>query len=275
MTTPSPPFLDFVLRHAQVRANICTRPTWTDRYSLHRRTVPDYNLIYPLRGRVVWTVADEPIPLAPGDLAVVPPHTSHHAVSRSRAGVLCSVHVDATLPGGQDVFALLSPARMRRVDRQSQLARYLRGAAAEWDRPDEHLVPLMMPAWARLLALELLRYDAAHGLLRQRQVNELVTAVLAELNDRIHTPTTLAELATWSGFSAQHLNRVFRRVLGVTPLQYLTRMRLEQAAAMLAEGDYTVAGVARTFGYDDAYYFSRLFKRRFGRSPAHFRDGFI
>jgi hypothetical protein len=120
-------FLDFVLRNALVRANLCTRPTWTDRYRLERRTVPDYNLIYPVSGRVVWTVAGEPIPLAPGDLAVVPPHVPHHAESQSRAGALCSVHVEVTLPGGQDVFALLEPAQVRHVVRDSPLARYLRG----------------------------------------------------------------------------------------------------------------------------------------------------
>lgn len=272
MTTP---FLDFVLRNALVRANLCSRPTWTDRYRLERRTVPDYNLIYPVSGRVVWTIADEPIPLAPGDLALVPPDVPHHAASRTRTGMVCSVHVEVTLPGGQDVFALLEPARVRRVAPGSPLATYLRGAAAEWDRDDERLALLMMPAWARLLSLELLRYDAELGVLRQHRVDPIVTAVLAELGQRLHQRTTLHDLAAHVGFSPQHLNRVFRRVLGVTPLQYLTRMRLEQAAAMLVEGGHTVAAVARTFGYDDPYYFSRLFKRQFGRSPANYRAVFI
>lgn len=269
------PFLDFVLRNALVRANLCTRPTWTDRYRLERRTVPDYNLIYPVSGRVVWTVAGEPIPLAPGDLAVVPPHVPHHAESQSRTGALCSVHVEVTLPGGQDVFALLEPARVRHVVRDSPLARYLRGAAAEWDRDDERLTLLMLPAWARLLALELLRYDAELGALRQHQVDQIVTGVLAQLGERLHERTTLQDLAAHVGFSPQHLNRVFRRVLGVTPLQYLTRMRLDRAATMLAEGGHSVATVAQTFGYEDPYYFSRIFKRQFGRSPAHYRDVFI
>lgn len=266
------PFLDFVLRNAQVRANVCTRPTWTGQYQLARRTVPDYNLIYAQRGRVVWTVGDQPIPLAPGDLAVIPPNVPHYAASTSRTGRLCSIHVEASLPGGQDVFALLVPAMVRHVARGSRLDGYLRGAATEWDREDEHLALLMMPAWARLLVLELLCYDTELGILHQNPVDEMVTTVLAELGERLHAQTTLADLAEHAGFSPQHLNRVFRKVLGVTPLQYLTRMRLERAAAMLTEGDRTVTEVARIFGYDDAYYFSRLFKHHFGRSPAHYRE---
>src|SRR5688500_413536 len=213
--------LDFVLRHARVTTNVCTRQKFETGYTLQPRTIPDYNLIFCRRGRVVWVIDGEPVELAPGDLVVVPPVVPHHGFSRTRRVTIGSIHVEVTLPGGQDVFGLLIPRRSRHVRPRERLDGYLRGAIGEWDRGDDTQALLTMPAWARLIVLELLRHDAAVGALTQRPVDPRVAEVLEELNRRVGRPTSLDELAEWAGYTPQHLNRLFRRVLGVTPLQYL------------------------------------------------------
>jgi AraC family transcriptional regulator of adaptative response / methylphosphotriester-DNA alkyltransferase methyltransferase len=82
---------------------------------------------------------------------------------------------------------------------------------------------------------------------------------------------TLDQLASRSGFSPQHLNRVFRRTLGVTPLQYLNRRRMEHAAALLRDGRLTVSAVGQQVGFADPYYFSRVFSQHFKQSPTEYR----
>jgi len=74
-----------------------------------------------------------------------------------------------------------------------------------------------------------------------------------------------------AGYTPQHLNRTFTRALGVTPLRQLTRLAEEHAASLLAEGTLTVKAVAAAVGIDDPYYFSRVFRQHFGRSPAQYR----
>ena len=266
----SRPFLDFVLANAQIRAVGGSRQVRDAGYTLEPRTVPDYNYIFVRRGRVVWTLGDRRLPLRVGDLLVVPPGVRHSAASDTRRVVLGSLHVEASLSGGQDVFDLLRPPALRAVRPSSRLDGYLRSVITEWDRPAE-LVRLVLPAWARLITLELLMHDAERGLLRPRPVDPMVADMLDELNTRMTRRTTLDDLAARSGLSAQHLNRVFRRVLGVTPLQYLARLRLERAASMLTDGQLTIRAVAREVGYDDPYYFSRAFKAAFGRSPSDYR----
>jgi AraC-like DNA-binding protein len=86
---------------------------------------------------------------------------------------------------------------------------------------------------------------------------------------------TLSELAKRAGFSAQHLNRVFREILGVTPLQYLARTRMERAATLLRNDDLTVGAVGKRVGFDDPYYFSRVFSQHFKKSPAQYRAGLL
>ncbi len=263
--------LPFVLSHLRVTTQICSCQRSENGYGLSMRTVPDYNYIFVTRGRVVWVIDSVEHDLAPGDLIVVPPGVPHRAYSRTKRVTLGSIHVTATLPGGQDVFEILVPARRRWVKASSRLGRYLRMALSEWDRGDRDAY-LTMPAWGRLVTLELLRHDDAAGLLRQREMDPLIAELLDELRRRIDRVTTLADLARWSGFTPQHLNRTFRRVFGVTPLQQLNRLRMDRAAALLKEGVLTVKAVAAAVGIDDPYYFSRVFSEFFGVSPTQYRE---
>lgn len=270
-TIPSRAFLDFVLRHALIQTNICTRQKHENGYILQPRAVPDYNLIFVTRGQAVWVIDDESFAMSPGDLVLVPPRVRHHAFSRTRKITLGSLHVEFTLPGGQDVFELLSPPRFRSIEPGSRLDSYLHGSLLEWDRNDKAQSLLMLPNWARLVVFELLHHDARLGLLRQRAIDPIVAALLDELDRRIGRSTSLRELAQLSGFSQQHLNRLFRRALGMTPLQYLSRLRMDRAKIMLADGRLNIRAIAAKLGFEDAYYFSRFFKQHFGCSPAQYR----
>lgn len=262
----------FVLEHARIQTGLCTRQRWENGYTLAPRTVPDYNFIYVTRGRVVWEIAGQPHVLKPGGLALVPPGVPHRGWSKMRRVTFVSVHVEVMLTGGRDAFRLLVPPRFVQVPDGSRLDTYLRGALAEFDRTEEREVRLMLPGWARLITLEFIRHAAHRRLLTPRPLDTVVAGLLDELPQRLTEPVTLTELAECAGYSPQHLNRIFRRELGVTPLKHLMRLRLERAAALLAEGRLTVAAVARSLGFADAAYFARAFTQRYGLSPRRYRE---
>jgi len=83
--------------------------------------------------------------------------------------------------------------------------------------------------------------------------------------------TSLEALAREAGLSAFHFLRVFSKVLGVTPHQYLLRTRLRRAARLLAEGERPVTEVALDVGFADLSNFVRSFRRAAGVSPGGFR----
>ncbi len=74
-------------------------------------------------------------------------------------------------------------------------------------------------------------------------------------------------------FNYDYLRKLFKKEMGVTPLEYMTELRMKKAETMLTAmwtKDYSVAEIALLCGYDDALYFSRVFKKRFGCSPTNF-----
>lgn len=273
-TSPTPlhPLLQFALRHMLVKTNICSRQKVEQGYLLPPRTVPDYNLIFVTRGKVVWVIDGAEHPLEPGGLVIVPPEVNHHAYSDTRKVTLESIHVEVTLPGGQDLFTVVTPPRQQVVVAGSRLDGYLRSALAEYERPAAAQTSEFLPYWSPLVIHELLHDNAARGLLTFQTQDPLVLGVLEELNRRLQQPTTLEELADKAGFTEQHLNRVFRRALGMTPLQYLFRMRMEHAAGLLRDDRQTIRAIAAAVGFDDPYYFSRMFRQHFKQSPAQFRS---
>lgn len=82
----------------------------------------------------------------------------------------------------------------------------------------------------------------------------------------------LEEIAGHAGLSPYHFLRLFSRVLGVTPHQYLVRSRLRHAAQLLAQDDRSVTDVALDVGFADLSNFVRSFHRAAGVSPRGFRQ---
>ena len=74
------------------------------------------------------------------------------------------------------------------------------------------------------------------------------------------------------GVSAFHFLRLFSRVLGVTPHQYLVRSRLRRAARLLADDDMDVTEIAYDVGFGDLSNFVRTFHRAAGVPPMKFRQ---
>jgi len=83
---------------------------------------------------------------------------------------------------------------------------------------------------------------------------------------------TLDELARQSGLSRSSFAERFTGFVGVPPMQYLQRWRLQMAASKLLDGATSIAVVAAQTGYESEAAFSRAFKRVLGEPPAEWRD---
>ena len=86
-----------------------------------------------------------------------------------------------------------------------------------------------------------------------------------------HEPVDLARAANEAGLSPFHFLRVFNRVIGVTPHQYLLRARLRHAARLLADDAGSVTDVAYDVGFADVSNFVRRFRAAAGVPPLRFR----
>lgn len=94
--------------------------------------------------------------------------------------------------------------------------------------------------------------------------------ILEEIMSHLGAGYSLDSLAGKFHVGKRTLNRLFRKYVNCTPVQYLIRMRLEYAAQLLSLNTHDIQSVAEECGYRDAAFFSREFKRRYGVSPRDF-----
>jgi len=138
-------------------------------------------------------------------------------------------------------------------------------------------------AWASLAALQQARGAGAAarrlatvaglcgGLADDVDADPRLAAALVQLAD--HGPGALdsAGLARRVGLSPSQLRRLFLRHCGCGPVDWLTRCRLQRAEELLVHTALPIQAVAAESGFDDAFWFSRLFRRQHGVSPRAWR----
>ncbi len=95
--------------------------------------------------------------------------------------------------------------------------------------------------------------------------------VVEYLHSNYHRKLKTSELAAKAKLSISQFDRQFRRIFGVSPRQYLSRVRLEIACRKLAQTDETVAKIAVLCGFFDHAHFSRYFRKQMNVSPSEYR----
>lgn len=100
----------------------------------------------------------------------------------------------------------------------------------------------------------------------------LVGRALSLLHARPAWSWTLEGLAEEAGTSRSALSERFTQLVGLAPIQYLTRWRMQLAAKQLIETGTKIASVAEQVGYESEAAFSRAFKRYSGQSPGEWRS---
>lgn len=113
------------------------------------------------------------------------------------------------------------------------------------------------------------------ALARSRQVDDAAVARCQTwIAQHYEKPAPVAAMMRLSGLPERSFNRRFKQATGLSPIEYVHTLRLEEAKQMLEAGDEPVEAVAQAVGYEDAAFFGRLFRRKVGLTPAQYRRRF-
>lgn len=94
--------------------------------------------------------------------------------------------------------------------------------------------------------------------------------VLSYIDRHYREPIEVTQLARLAGMSESTLLRMFKRVMGRSPIDHVIRVRVSKAADLLAAGDARVTEAAFECGFSDSNYFSRQFRKVMGQSPREY-----
>ncbi|MBE9917659.1 helix-turn-helix transcriptional regulator [Paenibacillus donghaensis] len=113
------------------------------------------------------------------------------------------------------------------------------------------------------------RADFRGGLVRDVHLNQ----VLEYMHEYYTEAVSIEDLAAIAGQSRYHFMRTFRECIGVTPYQYLLRLRVGDAKAKLRNTSVSVADISCSLGFSSVSQFHRIFLKMAGMTPGEFRRG--
>jgi len=94
---------------------------------------------------------------------------------------------------------------------------------------------------------------------------------VAYMTQHLDRPLQVATLAAKASVSPSHFFALFKRRIGLAPMDYFTRLRMERACHLLETTSLSVKEVAAELGYEDPFYFSRVFKSVNQLAPSDYR----
>ena len=264
-------FLDLEADPAGPLAVVCGgRELCGPNYRIDRPTFQYLCLEFVSAGHGQLTIAGRAFPLRPGSMFFYGPGIAHH-ISVDKGSTLVKYFVDFVGSPAQELLrntplSIPEPVQVAEPQAIVQIYEQLHRTAG-----------VQRGSFRRLcgLLLEMLILHASDLAVSQEAIDSPSWATYQSCRRFIESRFTqlkgLDEVAQACGLSKAYICRIFKRYHSCSPYQFLAQMKMAHAASLLLGPQSLVKQVAAAVGFDDVYHFSKVFKRTYGISPAHFR----
>lgn len=98
-----------------------------------------------------------------------------------------------------------------------------------------------------------------------------IRQAVAYMESDFHTLQSLDDVASAADWSKYYFTRVFTETTGISPMDYVTKLRIQKAVELLRQTELTVEQIAHSIGYSSSSYFSKVFRSKVGFPPRDFR----
>lgn len=104
------------------------------------------------------------------------------------------------------------------------------------------------------------------------ETHSIINAALKYMEENIEQSITLHDLAGYTGYSNSHFSAIFKGATGHSPLSYFNKLKIKKACELLDTTDMKINQISYKMGFEDSFYFSRLFSKIVGISPKKYRE---
>jgi AraC-like DNA-binding protein len=242
----------------------------------HRMERPqhqDYLLIYCTDGEGLVAANGSQVSVNAGDILVLPKGIAHHYRATTNApwsiywihfaGSLCDSFLKPLL-NADETLTILSPRGHAKIISDFETLLGVRQTGYN-QRNFIH---------ASNLLRQLLSYLSATQPLTSTKegIHFDLDAVHALMQEKLHGRLALEELAEKVNLSKYHFSSKYKALTGQSPIQHFLHLKMEHACYLLDISGNSIKAISRDLGYEDNYYFSRLFKQIIGVSPQQYRQ---
>ena len=230
-------------------------------------THPSYMFLLPYDSETTIVLEDKKVLLEPNTLFCLSPNIAHHEIQNYYPPKYCAIFIK------KDVFENLF-LEYQKSDiflngkilelRSSKIDFYLQQFLLETLSANKSISELL----AQLLTHEIIRtilqpQTQQKEFTKNHKINEIVKYINTHFDESI----SLEFLATMAELSKSHLSKLFSEEMGISVMEYLKDIRLQNAKKMLLSNSLSVTQVMQQCGFSSPSYFSKLFKQKYNVTP--------
>ncbi len=245
------------------------------RWHPRAESFPYYELVYVCSGSLVMWMSGKPHNGVKGDIFIVPPAVRHREESPpgKSSQLLCLATGFRRKTGKKCAFPISLPTKIH-LRAGHAIERLLLAIANEaYHRSAGYSEAIA--SYIVLLFVELVRQSRSESL-RHMDVGEIRRSRLASearafIERHYAADLCLTRIAQHFFISPYHFSRVFKETNGLSPIAYLTRVRMDNAKRLLRDPNLPIKAVAAKVGYEDSHYFTKVFLREEHTTPTEYR----
>ena len=223
-------------------------------------------MIYIYRGRGTFDLGDGLTELSAGSIIIYPPGIPQRYVYFAKdAPEIFWVHFTGTECAG---LLRKYHCQSGQIGVQSVIRQIFEEMIGELQLKKPYFQDMVQAGFLRLLALEgRLSMQPSH----EGKCSSRFDNLILKLNQTYSEAWDIDSMARFCCLSSGYFAHAFKAAVGMAPLRYLNGLRMEKAKELLTSDNLTISSVAALTGYGDPFYFSKVFKRFQGCSPAEYK----
>lgn len=242
-------------------------------YRERRKGCADNILIYCLRGRGWFIIGNKKYHIGPNEFMHVPATTQYmrYGADADDPWTIYWVHFT-----GHDMVSFNTTLKITEKDGPRNIA-FNEKAISIWENIYQSLEMgyskdnLMNANLCLHYFLATFLYPEKHMEQPDNNSPDLVTETIHFMRSKLEAKLTVDDLALRHQLSHSHFSNLFKKATGMSPIDYFIQLKIQKACRMLYDATIKIKDVALAIGYDDPYYFSRLFKKLMDVSPEQYR----
>lgn len=240
-----------------------------------KEEVNQYVLMYCTEGEGWYEIENQKQKVSANQIFILPKATSHAYGSTSKnPWTIYWIHLDGKVAShfasGLEKPMLISPEKDSRIEERLKLFEEIFSTLKNGYSKSN----LEYSITALFHFLGSLKYLSAYRACTtcNYQERDIAEEAIHFMRENIHKRLTLKEISNYTGLSVSHFSSIFQKKTGYSVLNYLSQLKIQEACHHLDFSNMKINQISMIIGFDDPFYFSRLFTKTMGVSPSEYRS---
>ncbi|MDF2522796.1 MAG: AraC family transcriptional regulator [Clostridiales bacterium] len=259
-------------------------PNWSMEPNMHEV----YEMVYMKKGNAIFEISGKSTPLGPNDIVIIKPNQPHRFIVKSEMGcefIVLNFKFENTKSGEFSDISLsdflnfvsskdAGPFITLKVSQKNEIITLLNRILREKESNEiasDFLKHLMVMELFVLIS-RALKMEWENSIKNKSpKIKELVQAAVSYIQNNYERDISLADIAKFVFLSPSYFIRAFKEEMGISPINYLLKIRIERAKELLEETESKISDIALNVGFSNQQRFNEIFKKHVKMTPLQYR----